>query len=326
MQLDTAPLDPGARLVVELMEKAGRREFYKMSAKEARLVAAQGRHIVQPDPPVMAAVRTLLIPAASGDIVARQYFPRPPKDGRLDPVLVYFHGGGWVIGDLDSHDVLCRQIADRSGVMVIAVDYRLAPEHRFPAAVDDAFAATAWIAGNARGLGVDASRIAVGGDSAGGNLATVVALMARDAARSGARAPGVAFQLLIYPSVDMSMTQMSHQEHGDVLPLTTPVMHWFRDHYLGETPDQYVADWRASPLSADLKGLPPAWVVTAGYDVLLDEGIDYVDRLRSAGVACAHTHYPGQIHGFITMGRLIPEANAAVEEAAAALRGAVGRG
>lgn len=319
MQRDTSPLDPGARLVVELMEKAGRRDFYKMSAEEAREVAAKGRHVVQPDPPVMAAVRTLLIPGPAGDITARQYFPRPPREGRVAPVLVYFHGGGWVIGDLDSHDVLCRQIADRSGVMVISVDYRLAPEHRFPAAVDDAFAATAWIAKNARGLGVDASRIAVGGDSAGGNLATVAALMARD--QGG---PGIAFQLLIYPSVDMSMTQMSHQEHGDVLPLTTPVMHWFRDHYLGETPDRHVADWRASPLSANLRGLPPAWVVTAGYDVLVDEGLDYVDRLRSAGVACEHTHYPGQIHGFITMGRLIPEANAAVEEAAVALRAAIG--
>ncbi len=211
-------LDPDAERVLFLINAAGRPPYDTLTPVEARAASLRGRAIVQPDAPQLAEVLNLDIPGPAGAIRARLYRANATQSAVLQPALVYFHGGGWVIGDLDSHDVLCRQLAEQSGVVVIAVDYRLAPEHRFPAAVDDAFAATRWIVSKAAQFGIDPDRIAVGGDSAGGNLAIVASLMARDAG-----APKIAFQLLIYPATDFSMTQMSYAEHGGQLPLTRPV-------------------------------------------------------------------------------------------------------
>ena len=256
----------------------------------------------------------LSIPAPHGSIPARIYTPKNPrKTGGLAPVLVFFHGGGWVIGDLDSHDVVCRKLADEGRLIVISVDYRLAPEHKFPAAVDDAIAATKWIADNAKQLGIDASRLSVGGDSAGGNLAAVVAIAARDG-----NGPAIAGQVLIYPATDFAMTHPSHSEPETSILLTHSVIKWFKDHYLG---DADINDWRASPARATtLQGLPPAYVLTAGADPLRDEGDEYAERLKQAGVAVTYRHFPGQFHGFFTMGKLLQQANVAASEIGAWLR------
>jgi acetyl esterase len=219
-----------------------------------------------------------------------------------------------VIGDLDTHDVACRKLADHGQLIVISVDYRRAPEHKFPAAVDDAIAATAWIAGHAKELGIDAARLLVGGDSAGGNLAAVVALAARDG-----NGPAISGQVLIYPATDFAMTHASHREPETSLLLTHSVIRWFRDHYLNGAADAH--DWRASPARAStLSGLPPAYVLTAGADPLRDEGDEYARRLKDAGVAVTHRTFPGQFHGFFTMGKLLQQANVAVSEIGAWLR------
>jgi acetyl esterase len=211
--------------------------------------------------------------------------------------------------------VVCRKLADEGELLVIAVDYRLAPEHKFPAAVDDAIAATKWIALNARQLGIDASRLTVGGDSAGGNLATVVAITARDS-----DGPAIAGQVLIYPATDFAMTHPSHSEPETSILLTHSVIRWFRDHYLNGATD--VHDWRASPARATtLTGLPPAYVLTVGADPLRDEGDEYAQRLKDAGVAVTHRTFPGQFHGFFTMGKLLQQANVAAGEIGAWLKG-----
>ncbi len=229
------------------------------------------------------------------------------------PVLVYFHGGGWTIGDLDTHDVLCRQLCNGSGAVVVAVDYRMGPEHRFPAAVDDCFAATRWVRHAARELGVDAARLAVGGDSAGGNLAAVVAILARD---SGTLP--IACQPLIYPATDMRRAHASHTTNGRGYLLTTETISYYHHHYVADP--AHDLDWRASPLlHADLTKLPPALVLTAGFDPLRDEGLAYADRLVAAGNRASYVCYERQIHGFITMGKVIDEANSAVNFCAAEL-------
>jgi acetyl esterase len=226
---------------------------------------------------------------------------------------VFFHGGGWVIGDLDSHDVVCRKLAHEGELIVISVDYRLAPEHKFPAAVDDAIAATKWVADNARPFSIDAARLSVGGDSAGGNLAAVVALAARD--RNG---PKLAGQVLIYPATDFAMKHPSHAEPETSILLTHSVIKWFCNHYLG---DADVDDWRASPARAKtLAGLPPAYVLTAGGDPLRDEGDEYANRLKQDGVPITYSHFSGQFHGFFTMGKLLNQANIAASEISAWLK------
>jgi acetyl esterase len=222
-----------------------------------------------------------------------------------------------VIGDLDTHDVLCREIAHRSGCVVIAVDYRLGPEQPFPAAVDDSLAAARWVHANAATLGIDASRIALGGDSAGGNLATVTALGLRD---SGSFAPR--FQLLIYPGTDMRAVAPSHTHNGQGYMLTADSITYFRAKYI--TNERDWSDWRASPLlHEDLSKLPPALVLTAGYDPLRDEGRQYADALSKAGVPTQYVCFERQIHGFITMGRVIDEANTAMGLCAVELRRAL---
>jgi acetyl esterase len=308
-------LDPDAAAVYKAFQEAGRPAYETLTAPEARAYYAQARFVTNPEAPELARIEPLSIPAPHGAISARLYVPKDvrSRDG-LSPALVFFHGGGWVIGDLESHDVVCRKLAIAGALIVISVDYRLAPEHKFPAAADDAIAATQWIAAHARDLGIDAARLSVGGDSAGGNLTAVVALAARDAG-----GPALAGQVLIYPATDFAMSHGSHREPETSVLLTHSVIRWFRDHYLNGAAD--IHDWRASPARAqDLSGLPPAYVLTAGADPLRDEGDDYAERLKQAGVPVTYKHYPGQFHGFFTMGKLLPQANVAADEIGAWLK------
>jgi acetyl esterase len=272
-----------------------------------------GRKALSPDPMPIAETRDIAIPGPGGPIPARLY--RSAKNGTL-PVLVFLHGGGWVVGNIDSHEAMCRHLANRAECAVLSVDYRMGPEHKFPAAVEDCFAATVWTAGNAAALGVDPGRLAVGGDSAGGNLAAVVSLLARDK-----RAPRISCQILIYPATDAAMRHDSVARYAEGYVLTRATMRWFYEQYL-RTPDD-AADWRVSPLLApDLSRLPPAYVLTAGYDPLCDEGDAYAARLAAAGVPVTHRRFPGQVHGFVTNGRVIRAAETALDEAAAALKAA----
>jgi acetyl esterase len=309
-------LDPDAAAVFKAFLEAGRPPYETVSPVEARELYLKGRVVTNPEPPELKSVAPLAIPSPIGSIPARIYTPVELRQaGGLAPGLVFFHGGGWVIGDLDSHDVVCRKLVDEGQLIVISVDYRLAPEHKFPAAVDDAIAATKWIAGNARQLGIDASRLMVGGDSAGGNLAAVVAIAARDG-----NGPAIAGQVLIYPATDFAMTHPSHREPETSLLLTHSVIRWFRDHYLTGAAD--IGDWRASPArAATFAGLPPAYVLTAGADPLRDEGDEYAKRLKEAGVAVTYRTFPGQFHGFFTMGKLLQQANIAAAEIGVWLKG-----
>ena len=301
-------LDPDAAAVFKAFQEAGRPPYETVTPAEARQLYLAGRVVSNPEPPELESAKPLAIPAPHGSIPARIYTPKTlRKAGGLAPVLVFFHGGGWVIGDLDSHDVVCRKLAHEGELIVISVDYRLGPEHKFPAAVDDAIEATRWIAANARQLGIDAARLMVGGDSAGGNLAAVVALAARDG-----NGPALAGQVLIYPATDFAMTHPSHSEPETSILLTHSVIKWFKNHYLG---DADINDWRASPARAKtLAGLPPAYVLTAGGDPLRDEGDEYARNLKQAGVAVTYRHFPGQFHGFFTMGKLLQQANVAASE------------
>jgi acetyl esterase len=273
--------------------------------------------VLAPDPPPVADIREFSAPGSAGAAVPlRLYRGATTSPDDTLPALVYFHGGGWVIGDLDTHDSLCRHLANGARCIVVAVDYRLAPEHKFPAAVEDCFAATSWVAREAVALGIDRERLAVGGDSAGGNLAAVVSLIARDRG-----APKLRYQALLYPAVDCGMTHSSHDRFAEGYLLTRPTMKWFYEHYLREPAD--IDDWRASPLRADdLSGVAPALVLTAGNDVLRDEGEAYARRLQEAGVAVQLRHFPDQIHGFLTMGKIIEAAQPALDDVAAALQAA----
>ena len=252
------------------------------------------------------------VPGPAGDIPVRIYKPRGAGAGL--PILVYYHGGGWVIGDLDTHDYAARKLCVGANCVVVAVDYRLAPEAQFPAAVDDSWAALQWVAANAESLGGDPNRIAVGGDSAGGNLSAVMSLLARDAG-----GPKLAFQLLIYPAVDMEFSRPSIDENADGYVLTKDHMIWFRAHYLSTDADR--ADFRASPLLADdHSGLPPALVITAEFDPLRDEGRDYAEKLQAAGVPTTLSNYEGQVHVFFQLSPILDGGRRAVDEACAALR------
>jgi acetyl esterase len=309
------PLDPGAQRVLELMRAAARPPFETLSPDEARFFYNAGRTLLQPDPEDVAATRDLAAPGPNGAIPLRLYRGIGSATENA-PALIYFHGGGWVIGDLESHDQACRRLANEARACVIAVDYRLAPEHRFPAAITDSAAATRWIAEQAGALGLDAGRLAVGGDSAGGNIAAVMAIMARDGTL-----PPLCFQVLIYPATDMAMTSGSVQRVTDGYPLTAVTMQWFIGHYL--TGRQDVTDWRASPLRApDLAGVAPAWVLTCSHDPLADEGAAYARRLEAEGVRVTHMHMADQMHGFLTMGKFCPAADTIARVIGATLRAA----
>lgn len=310
-------LDRDAERVLEMVRLSGRPPYETLSAPEARELFLAAREVLAPDPPPVADIRELSAPGPDVEAVPlRLYRGTTTAPGETLPALVYFHGGGWAIGDLDTHDSLCRHLANAARCIVVAVDYRLAPEHKFPAAVEDCFAATSWVAQEAAALGIDRKRLAVGGDSAGGNLAAVVSLIARDRG-----APKLRCQALLYPAVDCGMTHTSHDRFAEGYLLTRPTMKWFYEHYLRGPGD--VDDWRASPLrTANLSGVASALVLTAGNDVLCDEGKAYARRLQEAGVAVQSRHFPDQIHGFLTMGKIIEAAQPALDDIAAALRAA----
>jgi acetyl esterase len=308
-----------ARALLDLIQQRGIPPTHTLSAQDARAFYRERRAVLQPEPQAVAEVQELQATGPHGPIPLRLYKPLPARAEAL-PVLVYYHGGGWVIGDLDTHDTLCRELANRAGCAVVAVDYRMAPEHRFPAAVDDAIAATHWVHGQAASLGLDASRLAVGGDSAGGNLAAVVALAARDSGDLP-----IVFQLLIYPATDQRRGAASHTTNAQGYLLTKETMDYFHDHYIVDL--AHDLDWRASPLlHADLSKLPPALVLTAGFDPLRDEGMDYAVRLTESGNRAAYVCFERQIHGFITMGKVLDEANTAVSMCAAELQRAFATG
>jgi acetyl esterase len=310
-------LDPQAKAVIDLVITSGRPPYHQLSPKDARQMFRDTRPASTPAPPAIGAVKDLTADGPAGPIALRLYRPAGVPASATVPALVFFHGGGWVIGDLETHDVLCRQLAAGAGIAVVAVDYRLAPEHRFPAALDDAWAATRWVAARAGQLGIDAGRLAVGGDSAGGNLAAVVALLARD--HGG---PALALQALIYPVTDVGAESQSYADFADGFMLTRDSMRWFVDHYLNSRSE--ASDWRASPLRApSLAGVAPALVVTAGFDPLRDEGDAYARKLRAAGVRVDHICYGGMVHGFLPMGKLLDTGMRGVAQISAALREAL---
>jgi acetyl esterase len=313
-------LDPQSAWVLALVEKAGHPTLDTLSVEAARALFEETAWRLDLAPAAMARIDELTVPVAGAAIAARLYRPEGAAD-KDAPALVYFHGGGWVVCSLETHDRLCRGLAQRARCTVIAVDYRLAPEHPFPTPAADALAAFRWVAGNARTLGIDAARIAVGGDSAGGNLSAVLCQMAREAG-DGVRP---CFQLLIYPATDFAGDYPSRKENAEGYMLTDALIAWFGDHYKGGW--TALDDPRLSPLrAASLAGLPPALVVTAGFDPLRDEGAAYAEGMKGAGVAVTHRDYPGMLHGFLNFGGAVKVAEAAVDEAAAALREAFGEG
>ena len=298
-------MHPQIQALLDRVARSPLPAYHTVSAFVARRIYRDTRAVLTPKAPEVAQVQLL----AFENYAMRVYRPVPNE---TLPALMYFHGGGWTIGDLDTHDVLCRQLAVGARCVVFSVDYRLAPEHPFPAAVDDCLAATRYVAENAAKLKIHG--VAVGGDSAGGNLAATVAILARDAG-----GPALAFQLLIYPATDQRLDTPSHGRNGQGYLLTRDAIHYFRRAYLPNERDW--SDWRASPLLAKSHAsLPPALVITAGYDPLLDEGREYADKLRAAGVKVAYREYPDMVHGFILFGGVIDTANAAVAECSMALR------
>jgi acetyl esterase len=306
-------LRPEIRALLDQQAASGRPPLHRQSVTQARAFHTEDAAPLNGEPVPVAAVADRAVPGPGGDLPVRVYTPEgsPPF-----PIVVFFHGGGWVVGTLDTYDPLCRALAAAVPAVVVSVDYRLAPEHRWPAAVEDAYAATLWASRHAAELGGAQHRLAVAGDSAGGNLAAVVALGARD--RGG---PAIAFQLLVYPALAAAGDTGSWREYADGFYLTAAGMRWYWDHYLGGA-DGAAPD--ASPLrAAFLGGLPPALVVTADHDVLRDEGEAYAARLGEAGVAADVRRVEGVVHGFLRWRAVTGAADAALQEAAAALREAL---
>jgi acetyl esterase len=305
------PLDPQAQVVIEFIEALGLGTLTPETDPNA--IRTLMNTSVMPSSVELAVVEDRVIPGPAGDIPVRVY--RPAGDAPK-PVIVYFHGGGWVLGSLETHDGTSRLLADRVDAVVVSVDYRLAPEHRFPAAVDDAYAALRWVADHASELGGDPSRLVVAGDSAGGNLAAVTAQLAREAG------PAIRFQLLIYPVTDHEFTSTSMEDNAEGYFLTRDAMRWFYSHYL--TDEAEGADARVSPLrAASLSGLPGAFVITAEYDPLRDQGIAYAEAMQAADNEVSHVTYAGLFHGFFGMVDMIDAAKAALDDAVTAVRAAV---
>jgi acetyl esterase len=306
---------PEVRTVLDALAALGGSPIEEQTPEEVR--EAYGQFSALGSRAEMASVTDRSCPGTAGDVPVRVYVPTAEPGPR--PVLVYFHGGGWVIGDLETHDGTVRALAAASGVTIVSVDYRLAPEHPFPAAIDDCLAAVRWVAepSTAAELGIDPARMAVGGDSAGGNLAAVVA---QQACHNG---PPLRFQLLVYPATDMRLCHSSIDENAEGYFLTKADMAWFRGHYCA---DEDWSDPRMSPLLATdevVRGVAPALVITAQYDPLRDEGEAYAAKLGAAGVDANVSRYDSVIHGFFSMGDLVPEGKAAIDEAAEALRAAL---
>jgi acetyl esterase len=306
-------LDPDALRVLEIGRAAGGEPFETGSVAAARAAYNASFPTLQGEHEPVATTLEQQIDGPNGPVTLRIHRGiGAPQNGA--PALLYLHGGGWVIGNLDSHDEICRLMANLGNAVIVCPDYRLAPEHKFPAGLEDCLATLRFMAEHAADLGIDIRRIGVAGDSAGGNLAAVLALLARDGL-----APPLAAQILLYPNTDARQMSDSYRRFGDGFGLTAATMAWFRDHYV-RTPDD-IADWRVSPLLApDLAGVAPAYVALAGCDILADEGAAYAARLQAAGVPVVLRQWPGQIHGFVSMGRHILAARQAVAEAVVALR------
>jgi acetyl esterase len=309
-------LDPQAQRVIDAVAALNLKPTEESTPDEARESMRSRTAALGPFEDV-AAVADHRVPVPGGEITVRVYSPggRAPH-----PALVYYHGGGWVIGDLYTHDGLCRSLTNAARCAVVSVDYRLAPESKYPVAAEDSYAALRWVVANAARLGIDPRRVAVGGDSAGGNLATVVALMARE--REG---PALVHQILIYPVTDHDFNTASYLENATGYLLTREGMRWFWTHYLAR--EAQGREPHASPLRApSLAGLPPALVIIAEHDPLRDEGEAYAARLRDAGVPVTLTRYPGMIHGFIRMTRILDKARTALDEIAGSLQKAFAAG
>jgi acetyl esterase len=308
-------IDPQVKFLLDQIVGAGRPPVWEQTLQEAREgLRALARMTDSREVPV-GKVETRTVAGGAGEIGARFYTPVAAGSAPL-PALVYFHGGGFVLGDLDTHDTLCRALAAEAGCKVISVDYRLAPEHKFPAAVEDAYAATKWVEDNASQIGIDPNRIAVGGDSAGGTLAAVVTQLAK-----AKGAPKLIYQLLFYPVTQLRDDTPSRQRFADDVILHKRALAWLREQYLA--PEASPDDPRVAPLAAsDLAGLPPAYVLTAGCDPLLEEGRQYADRLREAGVPVEYVCYDQMVHGFINMSALVETARVAIERAGQALKAA----
>ena len=307
-------LTPAMRRLVERMARAPYPPLHTLSAAEAKQAYAKSTGVLDVPRAPLGRVEDFKIPARDGYLMAARLYA-PGRRGRL-PVLLYLHGGGFTIGSIASHDILCSHLAARSGVAVISLDYRLAPEHRFPTAVNDAWDALTWIAAEGQTLGLDPTRLGIGGDSAGGTLAAVSAIQARMAGLS------LGLQLLIYPGTTDHQNTESHQTYANGPVLDKALIDWFFGQYI-EHDDR--SDWRFAPLRADdVDGVAPAWIGLAECDPLVDEGLLYADKLRAAGVAVELEIYRGVVHGFITMGRAIPEAVQLHAHAAEAMRQSLG--
>ena len=309
-------LDPALAALLASLDPSAETPVEEMTPEEARAAWKKDMAAVAGPLLPVGSVRAYEAPGPGGPLALRLYEPAHAGAGPL-PILVYYHGGGWIRGDLDTHDDVCRYLCHHGGCLVASVDYRLAPEHRFPAALDDCDAATRWVAGNAARLGADPARLAVGGDSAGGNIACGVTLRTRERGE-----PVIAFQLLIYPATDLAGESESKRLYSSGYLLDS--MPFYVASYIGPQGD--AAAPLASPLCApDLSGLPPAFVLTAGFDPLRDEGEAYAARLQAAGVRTAHRCHESMIHGFVSITGLIASAEAGLAEAAAALRAAFSR-
>lgn len=306
------PLSQDAQTVLRMRAEAGRPHMDQLTPGQAREQVASASAVAGFPRALIGDVRDIQIDGPGGPLGLRCYRP-PVTSSSLGPALLFFHGGGWVTGSLDTHDDICRRLCLELGFPVIAVDYRLAPEHPFPAAVHDAFAAARWLFERASSLGIDATQVAVGGDSAGGNLAAVLAIAA-----ARGELPAFSYQTLFYPITDVGAESPSYARVADGVPISARTMRWLRNAYLADADG---LDWRASPLRAPtLAETAPAFVITAQHDPMADEGKMYVQRLVEAGVEVVHLHYSHQLHAFISMGGLMRDAAGALSSAAAAMR------
>ncbi|HMI95000.1 MAG TPA: alpha/beta hydrolase [Micropepsaceae bacterium] len=310
------PLDPVIQSLFEQWPLLATRPVWEKTPVEARADFKRFCQFANPQGGAIGKIEDIKMPGPAGPLGLRIYTP-VAAGGEALPVIVYLHGGGFVVGDLDCYDGLCRTLANESGCRVISVDYRLAPEHPFPAAVDDCFAAFQWVQTNASDLSVDPSRLAVAGDSAGGNLAAVTCLLVKQ----GKSRPPIAYQLLIYPDTRVGVAP-SERPFGSGYFLDNRTIERYHSYYV---PDRFdPADWRLSPIEAnDVSGLPPTYIVTAGFDPLREEGIAYAEKLKRAGVNVMHVDYPTMIHAFFSMQGLIPLASEAIAAAALAVRDAL---
>lgn len=306
-------LDPEVEMLLELGRKAGRPPFEALTPDEARIAYAASWDLLQAPAEEVASSRDVTVPRNDGELRLRVYRAMGTQPGELLPCMVFLHGGGWVIGNLESHDRLCRRVANTARICVVAVDYRLAPEHRFPAALDDALTALRWVTSNVEALCIAPGRIGIGGDSAGGNLAAVLALMGRDGS-----APNTMFQALLYPVLDLTADSDSYRKVTSGVPLTAATMHYFIGHYTPDARDRL--DWRASPLKAQsLAGTPPALVLTVANDPLCDEGRAYARRLEDEGVRVTSLHLSDHLHGILMQGKLVRASNTVIDFIGAAI-------